>query len=207
MRVEERRAGTSGRRLVALLVGAVLATGGAAGCAPTSADLAPQAARELQVAVDELVRAVAQGRYDAAGHAAREVRETLEDVADAGQLTASRYRQIDDALTRTEHELAAAIAAQEQGPAGPEESGEAIAADSTQTVSAVQGAGRVGSGGDTTSDGGAASSGDASGAGGSAGAGKRADAKTGQGRADSATGPPAHANVGGRADEATGRRG
>ena len=96
------------RRSVAALAGVLLlATLG--GCA--SVDLAPTAAEQLQAAVDDVVTAAEQGRYDDAVAAAAEVRTALESAADDGRLSVDRYRTIDDALTRTEAELTAVIEA------------------------------------------------------------------------------------------------
>jgi len=107
------------RRSVAGLVGVLLLVS-LGGCA--SADLAPTAAEQLQAAVDDVVTAAEQGRYDDAVAAAAEVRAALESAADDGRLSVDRYRTIEDALTRTEAELTAVIQAadaaeQETSPA------------------------------------------------------------------------------------------
>ena len=107
------------RRSVAALAGALLLVS-LGGCA--SADLAPTAAEQLQAAVDDVVTAAEQGRYEDAVAAAAEVRTALESAADDGRLSVDRYRTIEDALTRTEAELTAVIqaadaAAQETSPA------------------------------------------------------------------------------------------
>ena len=106
----------AGRSVTALAVALLLASLG--GCA--SVDLAPTAAEQLQAAVDDVVTAAEQGRYDDAVAAAAEVRVALESAADDGRLSVDRYRTVDDALTRTEAELTAVIqaaAAQETPPA------------------------------------------------------------------------------------------
>ena len=107
------------RRSVAALAGVLLLVS-LGGCA--SADLAPTAAEQLQAAVDDVVTAAEQGRYDDAVAAAAEVRTALESAADDGRLTVDRYRTIEDALTRTEAELTAVVQAadgeaQETSPA------------------------------------------------------------------------------------------
>ena len=96
------------RRSVAALAGALLLVS-LGGCA--SADLAPTAAEQLQAAVDDVVTAAEQGRYEDAVAAAAEVRTALESAADDGRLSVDRYRTIEDALTRTEAELTAVIQA------------------------------------------------------------------------------------------------
>lgn len=108
----------AGRSVTALAVALLLATLG--GCA--SVDLAPTAAEQLQAAVDDVVTAAEQGRYDDAVAAAAEVRAALESAADDGRLSVDRYRTIEDALARTEAELTAVIQAadateQETSPA------------------------------------------------------------------------------------------
>jgi len=74
-------------------------------------DLTTEAAEELQAAVGEVVQASAQGQYEAARSAATEARTLLEEAAEAGQVSADRYRLIDEALTRTEQELTALLTA------------------------------------------------------------------------------------------------
>ena len=69
----------------------------------------------LQTAVDDVVTAAEQGRYEDAVAAAAEVRTVLESAADDGRLSVDRYRTIDDALTRTEAELTAVIQADGAG--------------------------------------------------------------------------------------------
>ncbi len=100
------------RRSVAALAGALLLVS-LGGCA--SADLAPTTAEQLQAAVDDVVTAAEQGRYEDAVAAAAEVRAALESAADDGRLSVDRYRTIDDALTRTEAELTAVIQADGAG--------------------------------------------------------------------------------------------
>ena len=100
------------RRSVAALAGALLLVS-LGGCA--SADLAPTTAEQLQAAVDDVVTAAEQGRYEDAVAAAAEVRTALESAADDGRLSVDRYRTIEDALTRTEAELTAVIQADGAG--------------------------------------------------------------------------------------------
>ena len=112
------------RRSVAALAGVLLLVS-LGGCA--SADLAPTAAEQLQAAVDDVVTAAEQGRYDDAVAAAAEVRAALESGADDGRLSVDRYRTIDDALTRTEAELTAVVqaAAAQETPSATETPGAA----------------------------------------------------------------------------------
>ena len=108
--------------LVLWLVGLV----GLTGCARAQPELAPDAAERLQHAVNAVVQAVVEGRYEDAGTAARDVRAALEEAADAGQVSIARYRQIADALWRTETELAALVADPDAEPAeeaAPDSSG------------------------------------------------------------------------------------
>lgn len=100
---------------VAVLTAALLA--GAGGCAASS-DLSEAAAERLQDAVAGVVAAAEGGRYDEALARAAAARTELEWAADAGELSAQRYRRIDEALTRTEAELDAALAAA-SAPAAP----------------------------------------------------------------------------------------
>jgi hypothetical protein len=97
------------------------------GCAGAP-DLAPETAERLQEAVDGVVLAAVQGRYDDAGAALLATRTALEEAADAGQVSAARYRLIEDALRRAEVEVAALVAAEadpaEQGDPGSSDPGE-----------------------------------------------------------------------------------
>lgn len=84
-------------------VGLVLVTGG---CAAQSPDLERAAADRMQAAVLILTRAAAQERYDAATSAARQVRAELDRAARRGEVSVTRYRQIEEALSRAEAEVA-----------------------------------------------------------------------------------------------------
>ena len=109
-------AGRLARRvLIAWVVGLIVLTG----CAGSPPDLTPDAAERLQEAVNGVVQAAVEGRYDDAGAALLATRAALDEAADAGQVSAARYRQIEDALQRAEVELAAVVVAVE-APA-PEE--------------------------------------------------------------------------------------
>lgn len=101
--------GHAARAVVAGILTAALLTG-ATGCAAGS-DLSDPAAARLQQAVAAVVAAADGARYDEALASAAAVRSELERAADAGELSVERYRRIDDALTRTEAELTAAVAA------------------------------------------------------------------------------------------------
>lgn len=102
--------GRSVRATVAVAVAVVLLAGGLGGCAAES-DLSADAATRLQHEVAAVVAAAESGRYDEALASAAAVRTQLERAADAGELSVERYRLVDDALTRTETELTAALAA------------------------------------------------------------------------------------------------
>ena len=114
---------SAGRRTRRALVAWVVVLTGLTGCAGPSPDLAPETAERLQEAVDGVVRAAVEGRFDDAGAALLATRTTLEEAADAGQVSAARYRLIEDALRRTELELAALAAVGDAG-AGPAEQGD-----------------------------------------------------------------------------------
>lgn len=102
--------------LASLLVSLV----GLTGCSQPTSDMTSAAAEQLQEAVDSVVQATAEGRYDSATAELARTRTLLDEAADAGQLSVSRYRMIDDALRRTEAELATVIAAVD-APAPEEE--------------------------------------------------------------------------------------
>lgn len=90
--------------VVALVVGGSLAL---SGCGSAS-DLDDRSAQELQAGVLSVTQAVAAHRYDAAEAAVEKVREHLEAAVDDGNVSASRYRLIDDALDEVYDEIVAA---------------------------------------------------------------------------------------------------
>lgn len=101
------------RRLLPVVLGALLL----GGCAAPASDLSAEAATELQAAVLEVAQAAEQGRFDAASEAAEQVRSALEAAALAGDISVARYALIDDALRRTVEEIEAADAAAEAAAA------------------------------------------------------------------------------------------
>lgn len=124
----------------AVTTAAVLAL---SGCGEQT-DLGSDAAAELQVAVRDVAVAAAEGRYDAATTAAAEVRAALDRAADEGAVSVGRYRAIDDALTRTEAELAAAqqaaaeaAAAEQAAAAAAQAAAEAAAAEQAAAEAAA----------------------------------------------------------------------
>lgn len=89
------------RLVVAVLVaGALLA-----GCG-SSPELAPSAAGELQQSVLEVTQAAADGRFELAAAGLADVRQELIAAAEQGDVSADRYRTIDEALTAAEAQLA-----------------------------------------------------------------------------------------------------
>lgn len=101
------------RSLVARMLAAALLAGGLVGCSAGS-DLSEDAAARLHEGVAAVVSAAEAGRYEEALAAAAVVRTQLARAADAGEVSVARYRLVDDALTRTEAELAVALAASAQ---------------------------------------------------------------------------------------------
>ena len=97
------------RRVGGLAVG-VLILVGACG-APV--ELAGGTADDLQQRVLAVTEAAAAGQYDVATAELEEVRARLEAGVDEGDVSAARYRVIDDALDVTAAELAAALQAQQ----------------------------------------------------------------------------------------------
>lgn len=89
---------------------AVAATLVLAGCGATP-ELASGRAAELQADVLTVTEAVAAGQYDVAAEALAEVRAGVQEAVDAGEVSTTRYHQIDEALDRTAAELEAARAA------------------------------------------------------------------------------------------------
>lgn len=124
-------------------------------------------ARELQSLVAGITQASADGRYDAALALVGTARREAEVGADAGDLSASRYREIDDALDLVESELAAAQAAAEQAAAAQAAAAEQAAAE--QAAAEAAAAAAEGSG---TSEGGAGKPGDPGNGGNGQGKGK-----------------------------------
>lgn len=70
-----------------------------------SPDLSADAAEELQVAVLEVSRAAAQGRYDAAAASIEDVRAVLVAAAEDGEVSAARLARVESALRGVEAEL------------------------------------------------------------------------------------------------------
>lgn len=96
------------RGQVAVALGTVLLLSGC-GASP---DLRPATAATLQEGVLGVTQAIADGQLDVAESELAELRSTLEAAVDEGDVGASRYRVVDDALDRVTAELAAARAAQ-----------------------------------------------------------------------------------------------
>lgn len=84
-----------------------------AGCSDPAPDLSAAAADQLQAGVLTVAQAAASEQYDVAAAALIEVRTALEAAVEAGEVSAARYRTIDEALVVTETELAAALAEQQ----------------------------------------------------------------------------------------------
>ena len=103
-----------------------------AGCSGPVPDLSASAADQLQVGVLAVAQAAAAEQYDAAAAALIEVRTALEAAVGAGEVSAARYRTIDEALVVTETELAAALAAQQAQLAAEEAAAAAEAAAAEQ---------------------------------------------------------------------------
>ena len=106
-----------GFALVSLLVGLV----GLVGCSQPSRDISADAADRLQRGGAAVVQAVVEGRFDGATAELARMRALLDEAADAGELSVARYRTIDEALRRTEAELALVIAADVAPPPAEEE--------------------------------------------------------------------------------------
>ena len=102
--------------LASLLVGLL----GLSGCSQAPRDITADAAEQLQEGVDAVVQAVVEGRLDGATAELARTRALLEEAADAGELSVTRYRTIDEALLRTEAELASVIAASVAPPPAEE---------------------------------------------------------------------------------------
>lgn len=119
------------RRVVGAVPAAVLAAvllWSAAACGG-QVDLDTRAADQLQRAVADVVTAAEQGRYDAAQQAVSHAREVLDQAADDGRLSVGRYRQIDEALTRADAELAAMVQASADRAAAEQAAADQAAAD------------------------------------------------------------------------------
>lgn len=91
-----------------------------AGCSQ-GAELDAERAAALQQSVLTVSEEAAAGRHDAAQAALAEVRSELEAAVDAGDVSTARFRQIDDALDRTDQEISAALAAQAAAQAAAEQ--------------------------------------------------------------------------------------
>ncbi|GIG21076.1 hypothetical protein Cch01nite_18000 [Cellulomonas chitinilytica] len=98
---------TGRARAVAVVVLAVALV--TAGCAERP-DLADERAASLQAAVLDVTSAAAAGRWDDAEAALVDTRGRLDDGVDAGEVSTSRYREVDRALDRVAGALAAARA-------------------------------------------------------------------------------------------------
>ena len=105
--------------MVAVLTGVLLVAG--CGARP---DLAPDRGANLRAAVLEVTAAAAAGRWDAAEAALSDTRARLDAGVDAGDVSTTRYREIDQALDRVSEALvtaraeeAAAAAAAQQAAA------------------------------------------------------------------------------------------
>ena len=91
------------RRLSASVVLVVALT--LAGCGAQTVDVAAGRVSSFQQSVLEITQAVAAGQLDAAESALSTFRDELEEAVDRGDVSAVRYRQIDDALDEVSTEL------------------------------------------------------------------------------------------------------
>lgn len=121
----------TGSRIRFLLASLLVGLLGLAGCSQAPRDITAEAAEQLQEGVDAVVQAVVEGRLDGATAELARTRALLEEAADAGQLSVARYRTIDEALLRTEAELALVIAAGVAPP--PEEAEEPVTEESADS--------------------------------------------------------------------------
>jgi hypothetical protein len=87
-----------------------------AGCG-SAPDLADDRAQTLQQSVLAVTQAAAEARWADAQGLLAETRSTLDAGADAGEVSTTRYRQIDAALEKVATELAAQQAAAEAAAA------------------------------------------------------------------------------------------
>src|SRR5690606_9493704 len=104
------RGAVSARARARAVAGALTVTAVLVGCA--APDLERGRAEDLQDGVLAVTQAAAGGQYDAAAQAVVALRAELEDAVEQGQVSATRYLLIDDALDCTELELAATRDAQ-----------------------------------------------------------------------------------------------
>ncbi|MFS0700365.1 mucin-associated surface protein [Cellulomonas sp. 179-A 4D5 NHS] len=110
----------SAGRARALLAPALALVVVLAGCGQ-GAELDAERAAALQQSVLTVSEEAAAGRHGAAQAALAQVRSELEAAVDAGEVSTARYRQIDDALDRTDQEVSAALAAQAAAQAAAEQ--------------------------------------------------------------------------------------
>jgi hypothetical protein len=80
----------------------------------------------------------AAGRYDAAQSALVRVRDQLEAAVEAGEVSTERYRQIDDALDRTDQGVSAALEAQAAALAAEQAAAEQAAARAAAEQAAAE---------------------------------------------------------------------
>jgi hypothetical protein len=99
-----------------------------AGCGATP-ELASGRAAELQADVLAVTEAVAAGQYDVAAEALAAVRAGAQEAVDAGEVSTTRYHQIDEALDRTAAELEAARVALAEQQAAEQAAAEQAAAE------------------------------------------------------------------------------
>ena len=100
-------------RIPALVLGAVLVCAGC-GSAP---ELAADRAASLQQSVLDVTQAASEARWADAQVLLVDTQASLDAGADAGEVSTTRYREIDAALDRVAAELAAAKAAADQAAA------------------------------------------------------------------------------------------
>jgi hypothetical protein len=100
-------------RIPALVLGAVLLCAGC-GSAP---ELAADRASSLQQSVLDVTQAASEARWADAQVLLVDTQASLDAGADAGEVSTTRYREIDAALDRVAAELAAAKAAADQAAA------------------------------------------------------------------------------------------
>jgi cobalamin biosynthesis Mg chelatase CobN len=107
--------------LWAVVLTAALVTAGCAG----RPDLDADRAATLQAAVLEVTTTAAAGQWDATDAALAETRDRLDAGVDAGEVSTSRYREIDRALDR----VAAAVASERARVAAEQAAAAQAAAD------------------------------------------------------------------------------
>ncbi|MDQ0373145.1 hypothetical protein [Cellulomonas humilata] len=100
-------------RMISLVLGVALVC---AGCG-SSTELAADRARTLQDSVLAVSQAASEARWADAQSLLVETRVALDDGVDAGEVSTTRYREIDAALDLVATELAASRAAADQAAA------------------------------------------------------------------------------------------